>query len=273
MSYCASWAWSASMARSSARKAPGNCPRTCGRPWRPLPTPGGGTILLGVAERGGQFEIAGLVDAAKVQHDLVNGLRQMLNVPIAAQVDPLVVNVSGQERVLFSVYVPEAVPYQKPVYIRNLGLDKGCYRRVGLNRADTLIASRSLTRLEGLGLLRRSEQRRGPGVFYTLIDAQSAATAQTTHQITAQVTAQGVSQLLTAVSTGERLTQGQMDDLLVALCAERPLRTRELGEMLHRSARHLRDGYLSRLVDEGRLELTGSPNDPNVAYRARAGGQ
>ncbi|MCX6033088.1 MAG: hypothetical protein NT169_27865 [Chloroflexi bacterium] len=43
--------------------------------------------------------------------------------------------------------------------------------------------------------------------------------------------------------------------------------------MLHRSGRHLRDGYLSRLVDDGRLELSGSPNDPNVAYRVKAAGQ
>ena len=69
---------------------------------------------------------------------------------------------------------------------------------------------------------------------------------------------------------GERLTQGQMDDLIIALCRERPLRTRDLGRILHRSARHLRDGYLSRLVAEGRLELTSSPNDPNVAYRVRS---
>jgi hypothetical protein len=64
-----------------------------------------------------------------------------------------------------------------------------------------------------------------------------------------------------------------MDDLIVALYAEHPSRAREFGEMLHRSGRHLRDGYLPRLVDEGRLELSGSPNDPNVAYRAKATGQ
>ena len=548
----------------------------------------GGTLLLGIAERGGRFEVAGLVNAAKTQHDLVSGLREMLNVPVAAQVEPLVVNVGGEERVLLSAYIPEVIAYQKPIYIRSQGLDKGCYKRVGghdmpcteddlarffqdralispdmlpvpmaqrveldagqvrafrqlvatqnpanavlvyddddllhaygaisqtkgetgwsptvagvlmfgtpaliqrcfpafrvdlievegtewvtaptergagrsfqgpllevtrellrvlrqeiperfalrpgetqrmadpmhvalreaihnalmhqdyrihrptqvrrfadrleienpgtslrdperlgepgselrnpriaqmyyeigwaeqkgtgiramqqamaelgltppafesdpqdrafrvtfyrhhfmdrddlawldqfrplalsteeqkalvyarktgrvdnaayrsLNRADTLTASRSLIRLEGLGLLQRSLQRRGPGVFYTLASLQDAITAQTTHQVTAQITAQGVSQLLAAVTQGERLTQGQMDDLIVALCTEQPLRTRDLGNMLHRSARHLRDGYLSRLVSEGRLELTGSPNDPNVAYRARS---
>ena len=91
----------------------------------------GGILLLGIAERGGRFEVAGLVDAAKTQHDLVSGLREMLNVPIAAQVEPLVVNVGDEERVLLSAYIPEAIAYQKPVYIRSQGLDKGCYKRVG----------------------------------------------------------------------------------------------------------------------------------------------
>ncbi len=548
----------------------------------------GGTLLLGIAEQGGRFEVAGLVDAVKTQQDLVSGLREILNVPIAAQVEPLVVTVGDEERVLLSAYIPEAIAYQKPVYIRRQGLDKGCYKRVGghdmpcteddlarffqdralissdmlpvplaqraeldagqirafrqlvatqnpanavlgyddddllraygaisqpkgepdwsptvagvlmfgtpaliqrcfpafrvdlvevegtewvtaptergagrsfqgpllevtrellrvlrqeiperfalrpgeaqrmadpmhvalreaihnalmhqdyrihrptqvrrfadrleienpgaslrdperlgepgselrnpriaqmyyeigwaeqkgtgiramqqamaelgltppafesdpqdrafrvtfyrhhfmdrddlawldqfrnlalsteeqkalvyarktgrvdnaayrgLNRADTLAASRSLTRLKSLNLLQRSEQRRGPGVFYTLVGAQDGGTPQVTPWVTHQVTPQGISQLLAAVMQGERLTQGQMDDLIIALCRERPLRTRDLGRILHRSARHLRDGYLSRLVAEGRLELTSSPNDPNVAYRVRS---
>ena len=551
----------------------------------------GGTIVLGIAERPGRFEITGLVDPAKIQHDLVSGLRETLNTPIAAQVEPLVVTVGDEERVILSTYIPEAIPYQKPVYIRSRGLDKGCYKRVGghdmpcteddlarlfqdralispdmapaplaqraeldagqirafrqllatqnpanpvlgyddddllraygaitqardgagwsptvagvlmfgtakliqrcfpafrvdlievegtewvtastergagrsfqgplpdvtrellrilrqeiserfalrpgdmqrmvdpmhvalreaihnalmhqdyrihrptqvrrfsdrleienpgaslrdperlgepgselrnpriaqmyyeigwaeqkgtgiramqqamvelgltppafdsdpqdrsfrvtfyrhhfmdqddlawleqfrslalsteeqkalvyaaktgrvdnpayrsLNRADTLTASRSLTRLEGLGLLQRSEQRRGPGVYYTLAalsDGQSLqVTAQITTQVSPQVTAQSVAELLPRIASGERLASDQMDALIVALCAERPLRARELGEILQRSARHLRDVYLSRLVDEDRLELTGSPNDPTVAYRAR----
>ena len=92
----------------------------------------GGILLLGIAERGGRFEVAGLVDAVKTQHDLVSGLREMLNVPVAAQVEPLVVNVSDAERVLlWAAYIPEAIAYQKPVYIRSQGLDKGCYNRVG----------------------------------------------------------------------------------------------------------------------------------------------
>jgi len=41
-----------------------------------------------------------------------------------------------------------------------------------------------------------------------------------------------------------------------------------LAQRLGRNAKYLRDHYLSHLVQEGRLQLTGAPNDPNVAYRA-----
>ena len=60
----------------------------------------------------------------------------------------------------------------------------------------------------------------------------------------------------------------EMADLIVALCARRPQTARELAQRLHRNAKYLRDAYLSSLVREGRLQLTGAPNDPNVAYRA-----
>lgn len=540
----------------------------------------GGTILLGVAEREGRFEIAGLIDAPGIQHDLVNGLRDVLNVPVAAQVEPLVVAVGGEERVVLSVYIAEAILYQKPIYVRSQGLDRGCFRRVaghnmpcteedlarffqeralisadmtpvplarraeldptqirafrqllttqdpanpvlayddddllraygaliqpsgepawlltvagvlvfgtpelirrcfpafrvdlieitgtewvtkptdrgagrtfqgpllevtrevlrflrqeiperfalkpgeaqrladpmhvalrealhnalmhqdyrvhrptqvrrfadrleienpgaslrdperlgepgselrnpriaqmfyeigwaeqkgtgiramqqaleqlgltpptfesdsqdrsfrvtfyrhhfmdeadlawlegfrnlalsteeqkalvyarktgrvdnaafrGLSRTDTLTASRTLTRLEGLGLLRRSEQRRGPGVYYTL--AKTKPTAQST----AQVTPQSAAELTRLLAEGKRLSEGQLAALIVDLCRGHPQTARELAQVLRRNVKYLRDTYLSRLVREGRLQLTGSPNDPNVAYAA-----
>jgi len=545
----------------------------------------GGTLLLGVAERRGRFEIVGLVEPIRVQHDLVNGLREALNVPIAARVEPLIVNVGGEERVLLTAYIPEAIAYQKPVYIRSRGLDKGCYKRVGghdmpcteddlarffqdralispdmlpvplaqraeldagqirafrqllatqnpanpvlgyddddllraygalgqpkgetgwvptvagvlmfgtpalvqrcfpafrvdlievegtewvaastergagrtfqgpllevtrellrvlrqeiperfalrpgdtqrmadpmhvalreaihnalmhqdyrihrptqvrrfadrleienpgaslrdperlgepgsalrnpriaqmyyeigwaeqkgtgiramqqamaelgltpptfesdpqdysfrvtfyrhhfmdqddlawldqfrslalsteeqkalvyarktgrvdnaayrsLNRTDTLAASRALTRLEALGLLRRSQQRRGPGVFYTLAAGQGGGTPKVTPDITPKTQ----SELLTLLSQGKRLSRADTETLILLLCAEAPRTARELADILHRNADYIRNAYLSGLVESGQLQLTGSPNDPNVAYRARAG--
>ena len=70
------------------------------------------------------------------------------------------------------------------------------------------------------------------------------------------------------LAEGKRLSQEEMADLIVALCARRPQTARELAQRLHRNAKYLRDAYLSSLVREGRLQLTSAPNDPNVAYRA-----
>jgi len=132
-----------------------------------------------------------------------------------------------------------------------------------LNHTDTLTASRAMTGLEGLGLLQRSEQRRGPGIYYTLVRGV-AETPQVTPQITPQVTAE----LPRLPPEGKRLSRDEVIELLVALCAERLRTARELAQLLHRNMKYLRDTYLSPLVREGRLQLTGLPNDPNVAYRA-----
>jgi ATP-dependent DNA helicase RecG len=91
----------------------------------------GGTILLGVAERRGRFRVIGLVDVEQQQHDLAAGLHDILNLPISAHIQAHCCLVEGEERVVLSVYIPEALRYQKPIYIRKTGLDKGCYRRVG----------------------------------------------------------------------------------------------------------------------------------------------
>ncbi len=91
----------------------------------------GGTIVLGVATRRGHFEVTGMIDADKQQHDLAAGLRDMLNTPIAAHIRAHPIVRAGEACVILSVYIPEALRYQKPVFIRKAGLDRGCYRRVG----------------------------------------------------------------------------------------------------------------------------------------------
>lgn len=148
------------------------------------------------------------------------------------------------------------------VYARKTGrVDNAAFRSI--NHTDTLTASRALTHLESLGLLQRSEQRRGPGVYYTLVEEETG-----TAQVTPQVTAHGVDELPRLLAEGKRLSREEMASLIVALCAERPRTARELAQRLHRNAKYLRDIYLSPLVQAGRLQLTGAPNDPNVAYRA-----
>jgi hypothetical protein len=86
--------------------------------------------LLGIAERRGRFEVAGLLEVEQQQHDLAAGLRDMLNVPISAHIGRTASH-GGEERVVLSVYVPEALRYHE-THLRSQGrLDKGCYRRVG----------------------------------------------------------------------------------------------------------------------------------------------
>ncbi len=150
------------------------------------------------------------------------------------------------------------------VYARKIGrVDNAAYR--SLNRVDTLAASRALTQLEAAGLLQRSEQRRGPGVYYML--ASSEGTPDTTPQSTCQSVTPIIQELLRVLAEEKRLSQTEMDDVLVGLCAERPRKARELGRLVQRSPRYLTEAYLSRLVAQGRLHRNGAPNDPNVTYQ------
>ena len=152
------------------------------------------------------------------------------------------------------------------VYAHKTGrVDNAAYR--SLNHTDTLTASRALTGLEGLGLLQRSEQRRGPGVYYTLAREVPEA-PQVTPEITPEVTLKSKTELLRLLAEGKRLSRDEIARVILFLCAERPRTARELASALHRSAEYVRNSYLSPLVREGRLQLTGAPNDPNVAYRS-----
>jgi ATP-dependent DNA helicase RecG len=156
------------------------------------------------------------------------------------------------------------------VYARKTGrVDNAAYRR--LNHTDTLTASRALTRLESLNLLERSEQRRGPGVYYTLPDQKGStdqAAAPVTRQVTHQITGHSERELTTLLAGRKRLSHQEMSDVIVTLCTWRPHTARELAERLHRNFKYVRDAYLAPLVREGRLERTGAANDPHVAYRA-----
>ena len=152
------------------------------------------------------------------------------------------------------------------VYARKTGrVDNAAYR--SLNHTDTLTASRALTGLEGLGLLQRSEQRRGPGVYYTLVRGAAEA-PQVTPKTTPQVTPKTKAELLRLLAAGKRLSRDEVVAMILHLCAERPYTARELASTLHRNVDYVRNSYLSPLVREGRLQLTGAPNDPNVAYRS-----
>ena len=96
------------------------------------PGRGGGYILLGVVEEqgtlfGGTYSVAGVANAGKLQADLATRCRNDLSPPVRPT---LTVEIHRSKSVLV-VFVPEAAPGDKPVYIRSEGLPHGAYRRIG----------------------------------------------------------------------------------------------------------------------------------------------
>ena len=167
---------------------------------------------------------------------------------------------------IFRDYALTVADQKALVYARKTGqVDNAAY--CSLNRVDTHSASRALTQLEAAELLQRSAQRRGPGVYYTLMDT-GTLTAQTTAQGTPRSLDTTSQELLRHLQTGQRLSRTQLENLIVALCRTQPFSARNLGVMLNRSSRHVRDAYLTPLVKQERLQRNGAPNDPNVMYQA-----
>ena len=91
----------------------------------------GGYLLLGVERDEVQlfpdYEVVGIEDSAKVQHDLISQCSTIFNSPIRPQIWP---DKSNGKDVLV-VYVPESAPSEKPVFFKATGLPKGAYRRIG----------------------------------------------------------------------------------------------------------------------------------------------
>jgi ATP-dependent DNA helicase RecG len=63
-----------------------------------------------------------------------------------------------------------------------------------------------------------------------------------------------------------------MDEIILNLCAIKPLTLKELSELLNRQMDPLRKKYISRLLKEGKLELLypEQVNHPKQAYMTRS---
>ncbi|MBS0615815.1 MAG: putative DNA binding domain-containing protein [Verrucomicrobia bacterium] len=91
---------------------------------------GGGYLLLGITkseEDDARFEIIGVNDPDKLQCEIVSVCRQNFSIPIR----PTFEIISHPQGPLLLVYIPEAEPHEKPVYITSRGLAKGAFRRIG----------------------------------------------------------------------------------------------------------------------------------------------
>jgi ATP-dependent DNA helicase RecG len=95
------------------------------------PGRGGGYLILGVErsedEFAEEYQITGVPDSDKIQSNLANQCGEMFNVTIRPQIE---VDIKNGKNVVVA-FIPEAQPYEKPVYIKNKGLPKGAFRRIG----------------------------------------------------------------------------------------------------------------------------------------------
>jgi ATP-dependent DNA helicase RecG len=94
------------------------------------PDLGGGYILLGITkndENEPKYIITGVSDPDTLQNEIAGLCRQCFNVPLR----PTLKVIPHSQGNILLVYIPEANAHEKPVYIKNKGLEKGAYRRIG----------------------------------------------------------------------------------------------------------------------------------------------
>lgn len=93
---------------------------------------GGGYLLLGVSCDpqdlfSNAYRVDGIADPDQLQSDLASQCAVVFNRPIRPRVSVEALN--GKTVVV--VFVPEAAPTEKPIFIQKLGLPRGAFRRVG----------------------------------------------------------------------------------------------------------------------------------------------
>lgn len=91
----------------------------------------GGTILLGIvrdeADLFSAYTAEGVEQPDKISADLATQCREQFNVPVRVQITTDRIS----DRIVLIVTVPEAQPGDKPVYLKNRGLPRGAFRRIG----------------------------------------------------------------------------------------------------------------------------------------------
>jgi ATP-dependent DNA helicase RecG len=95
------------------------------------PQQGGGYILLGVTVEEDallpEYEVVGVDKPDQLQADIASQCRELFSTPIRPEIS--VEQHDGKN--ILVVYVPEATPHDKPVYIKSKGIHKGSFRRIG----------------------------------------------------------------------------------------------------------------------------------------------
>jgi ATP-dependent DNA helicase RecG len=91
----------------------------------------GGYLVLGLKKNqlstNPRYLVSGVSDPDKLQNELVNLCRQSFSIPIRPAIDVIL----HPEGPVLVAYIPEAEAYEKPVYIKSKGVEKGAFRRIG----------------------------------------------------------------------------------------------------------------------------------------------
>lgn len=92
------------------------------------PGMGGGFLVLGVREHAPrEFEVVGLSDPKKNEHDLASRCATDLN----RAVRPLIETATIEGKSVLAAFIPEAAPSEKPVFVAARGMEHGAFRRIG----------------------------------------------------------------------------------------------------------------------------------------------
>lgn len=92
---------------------------------------GGGYLVLGLKKNESsnvpRYIVSGVSDPDKLQSELVTLCRQNFNKPIRPAIE-VILHSDGP---VIVAYIPEAEPYEKPIFIASRGIEKGAFRRIG----------------------------------------------------------------------------------------------------------------------------------------------
>ena len=95
------------------------------------PNQDGGYILLGVGKgenaQSDPYKVIGVSNPEKLKDDLTSQCSSSFNTVIRPNISEEMID----GKCVLKVFIPEAQPTEKPVYLKNVGLPKGAYRRIG----------------------------------------------------------------------------------------------------------------------------------------------
>ena len=175
------------------------------------------------------------------------------------------------------------------IVIREMGaITNADYRTI--NCVDTLIASAHLRRLRDLGLL--DQKGRGNATYYTPTqhllfpdktphtasssEGLTPHTASLSEGLTPQISPEESLNLNQALhdqiqKIGKRTPPHVIKQVILMLCTFRPFKPGEIALLLKRNQRHIRDYYLTPMIESGDLELVfpDNPAHPQQAYQAK----